>query len=166
MEPGAVGQPEVDVRRGVVEAPATCRSETLGQPAYGLLVGEGDAGPLEPGSPVDPDLVGTVDQDVGDPVEPEQGFERTGPDHVAVQRVVDGQHGGVAHGPPLVAQRLGDQLRRQRRRIASQPFAYAVQQLGRHLTHRRGSFSCRDHRTVRQQCGHARARGSGQRPPT
>ena len=43
-----------------------------------------------------------------------------------------GEDGRVAHRPALLAQRLGDQLRGQRRRVARETFAYVVQQLGRH----------------------------------
>ena len=75
--------------------------------------------------------LGAVDEHVGDPVEAEQRLERAGSHDVAVQRVVDGEHGGVPDRAALLAQRLRDQLGRQRRGVARQPFAYAVQQLGR-----------------------------------
>ena len=110
MEASPVGETEVDVGRGVVEPTPTSRGETLGQAAHGLVVREGDAGPLQPRATVDPHLLRTVDQDVGDAGQAEQGFERTGTHDVAVQGVVHGQHGGVAHRAALVAQRLGDEL--------------------------------------------------------
>ena len=66
VEAGAVGQPEVDVRRGVVEPAPAERGQPLGEPADGLLVGEPDAGQLEPGAAVEVDVVRPVDQHVGD----------------------------------------------------------------------------------------------------
>ena len=46
VEPGAVGQPDVDVGRGVVEPPPAGGGEPLGEAAHGLVVGEADVGPL------------------------------------------------------------------------------------------------------------------------
>ena len=130
VEAGAVGQPQVDVGRGVVEPTAAGGRQSLGEPAYGLVVGEADPGQLEARTTVDPDLPGAVDEHVGHPVEPQQRLERPGPDDVPVQRVVDGEHGRVADGSALLAQRLGHQLGGQRRGVARQPFADAVEQLG------------------------------------
>ena len=56
VEAGPVREPQVDVGRGVVEPPTAGGGEPLGQSAHGLVVGKADAGPLEPGSAVDPHL--------------------------------------------------------------------------------------------------------------
>ena len=50
------------------------------------------------------------------PGEPQQRLERPGADHVAAQRLVDGEHGGVAHRSAVLPQRLGHPVRGQRRR--------------------------------------------------
>ena len=57
MQPGAVGQPDVDARAGVVEPAPGQRGEPLREPADGVVVGEPDVGQLEPGAAVDVDLV-------------------------------------------------------------------------------------------------------------
>ena len=57
MEPGAVGQPQVDVRRRVVEPPTTERGQPLGEPTYGLIVGERDVAQLESATAVEVDLI-------------------------------------------------------------------------------------------------------------
>ena len=72
------------------------RGQPLGEPAYGLVVGEPDGGRLEAVAAVDVDLVGSVDEHVGDAGLPEQRLERPGAEHVATQRLVDGEHRGVA----------------------------------------------------------------------
>ena len=66
---------------------------------------------LQPGAPVDVDLVGAVDQHVGDAGHPQQRLERTGTDHVPPQRVVDGEHRASPTGRPGRAQRLRHPLR-------------------------------------------------------
>ena len=60
VQPGAVGQAYVDVRRRVVEPASRLRRQTLGQPAYGVVVGEPDGHLLEPGAAVDEDLAGPL----------------------------------------------------------------------------------------------------------
>ena len=127
MEAGAVGQPQVDVRRRVVEpAPAKGR-EPLGQAPDRLLVGEADRGELEAGSAVEVDPLRAVDQYVGHVRRPQQRLERAGPDDVAAQRLVDRQHGGVADRTARLAQRLGDPVRGQLARAAGQPVAHGLQ---------------------------------------
>ena len=77
--------PDVGVRRGVVEAATGRRGEPLGQAADGGVVGEGDGGALEPLAAVEVDLIGTVDQDVGDAGQAQQRLQRAGADDVAAQ---------------------------------------------------------------------------------
>ena len=58
VNPGAVGEPCVDERCGVVEpAPAGCR-QALGQPSHRGVVGERDVDPLDAAPPVDPHTIG------------------------------------------------------------------------------------------------------------
>jgi hypothetical protein len=83
MEAGAVAQPDVDVRGGVVEATPAGGGQTLGEAAYRLLVGEADLGPLEACATVDVDLVGTVDEHVGHAGQPQERLEGPRTDHVA-----------------------------------------------------------------------------------
>jgi hypothetical protein len=97
MEARAVGEPDVDMRDGVVEPAATGRSQPLGESAHGGVVGERDVRALEPRAAVEVDLVGAVDQDIGDAGQPQQRLQRAGAEHVASQRLVDGQDRGIAH---------------------------------------------------------------------
>ena len=55
VEAGAVGQPEVDVRRGVVEPASTGGGQPLREPAHRGLVGEPDVGALQPRAAVEVD---------------------------------------------------------------------------------------------------------------
>ena len=48
MQPGAVDEPAVDVRMGVVEPPAGGRGEPAGQPLHGGVVGEPTRGGSQP----------------------------------------------------------------------------------------------------------------------
>ncbi len=113
-------EPHVDERAGVVEAPAAEGGQPLRQAAYGGLVGEPDLGWPQPVAGVDVDAVGAVDHHVGDARQPEQRLERPGAEDVAAQRLVDGQHRGVADRAPGGPQRLGDPVGGQRaRRSAS-----------------------------------------------
>src|SRR5918995_378996 len=48
------------------------------------------------GTALDPDLVGAVDEHVGDVGQPEQVLQRSGPEHVTSEQVVHGQHRRVA----------------------------------------------------------------------
>ena len=57
MQPGPVGQPQVDVRGRVVESTPAQRGQPLGQPAHRVVVGEPHPGRLEPVTAVDEDVV-------------------------------------------------------------------------------------------------------------
>ena len=112
-QPGAVGQPHVDVRRGVVEpAPAEAASRWASRRTASSS-GNRTVGRLEAATAVEVDVVGAVDQHVGDAGRPQQRLERAGADDLAPQRLVDGEHGGVADRPAGLAQRLGDPVRRE-----------------------------------------------------
>ena len=142
MQPGAVRQAYVDVRGRVVE-PASClRRQALGQTAYGVVVGEPHGHRLEPGAAVDEDLCRAVDEHVGDAVLAQQRLERSGPDDVVAERLVDGQHGRVADRAAGLAQRLGDPVRGQLTGGERQSFADRLDQgrgdRGRHVRHLRG----------------------------
>ena len=129
MQAAAVGQPEVDERRRVVEPPPAQRGQPLGQPAYGVVVGEPHRRRLEAVAAVDEDLVRAVDQDVGDAGQPEQRLERPGAEHVAAQRLVDREHGRVADRAAGLAQRLGHPVRGQLAGPVGQPLADPVDDL-------------------------------------
>ena len=107
------GQSYVGVRRRVVETASAGGDQPLREPSYGVLGRRADVGPLQPGPAVDVDLVGTVDQHVGDARLPQQRIQRPGADHLAAQRLVDREHGRVADRTAGAAQRLGDPVRRQ-----------------------------------------------------
>ena len=96
MEAGAVAQPDVDVGGRVIESSPTRGGEPLGQPPHGLVVRERDVHPLQTLAPVDIDLVAPVDEYVGDIGHAQQWLQRTRADDVAPQRLVHGQHRGVA----------------------------------------------------------------------
>ncbi len=66
MQAGAVTEPRVDPRTGVVESPTGLTRESLRQPTYGLLVGEPDRRLLQAAPAIEVDLIRTVDQHVGD----------------------------------------------------------------------------------------------------
>jgi len=66
MEPGAVGQTQVNVGRGVIEPSATEASESLGETSYGVVVGEAHLGQLKTMATVEIHGIGAVDQHVGD----------------------------------------------------------------------------------------------------
>ena len=93
-------------------------------------------GALQPGAPVEVDLVGTVDQHVGHARQPQQRLERTGADDVAAQRLVDREHGGVADRAAGAPQGGGDPVRGERPGLAGQPVADQVDQVGGRLASR------------------------------
>ncbi len=128
MEAGAVGQPDVGVRRRVVQAPTAVSGQPLSQATDGILLGEAHLGPLEAPAAVEVDLVGAVDQDVGDTRGPQQGLEGTGTDHVAPQRLVDLEHRRVADRSTRGAQRLRDPVRREVSGRSGESFAHGVDQ--------------------------------------
>ena len=130
MTSAAVGQPQVGERRGVVEAPTGHGGEPLGEPPHRLVVGETYGGRLEPVATVDVDLVGSVDQHVGDAGLPEQRLERAGAEHVATQRFVDGEHGGVTDRTARCPQRLGHPMWGEVAGPVGEPLADAVDDLG------------------------------------
>ena len=57
VDPAAVGEPGVDERHGVVQAPTDRRRQALGQPTHLGLRGEPHRGALQPAPAVDEDLV-------------------------------------------------------------------------------------------------------------
>ena len=113
MEPGAVGEAYVGVRGRVVEASSTRRRQPLGQAAHGSVVGEADVRASQPTTPVDPDVVRTVDEHVGDVGQPQQRLERSRAVDVLAQQVVDLQHRRVSDGRARGTQCFGDPVRRE-----------------------------------------------------
>ena len=126
VQPRAVGEAHVHVRRGVVETPAAARGQPLRQAADRLVVGEADLGGLQARTPVDVDPVGAVDQDVGDARQPQQRLEEAGPEHVAAQRVVDREDRGVADRQPGLPERLGHPRRREVAGPAAEPVPHRL----------------------------------------
>jgi len=116
VETGAVGEPDVDVRNGVVKPAATDGGKPLGEPPDGTVVGEAHLGALQARAPVDVDLSGTVDQDVRDIGQPQQRLQRARTQDVASQGLVDGQNRRIAHRTPRGSQRVGDPMGGQRAR--------------------------------------------------
>ena len=78
--------------------------QPLRQSADRLVVGEPHLRALQPGTPVDVDVVGTVDEHVGDTRHPDQRVEEPSADDVAAQRLVNRQDRRVPHRPPLLPQ--------------------------------------------------------------
>ena len=112
-----VGEPAVDARARVVEAAARRQREPLGQPAHRRLVGEADAGSLEPGAPVDPDRAAAADEDVRGARVAQQLVERAGPDELLAEHPQRGEHVEVRrHAAGLRAD--GGRHRRRRGRAA------------------------------------------------
>ena len=101
VEAGAVGQPQVDVRASRRRAGAR-RSAASRWASRRTAASSANRTSVSssPAPAVDADLVRAVDQHVGDARQPQQRLERAGAEHVAAQRLVDGEHGGVADRPP------------------------------------------------------------------
>ncbi len=78
MQAGAVGKPRVDERLCVVEPPPARRREALRQPPHRDVVAERQAHAAETVAPVDPYLMGAIDQHVRDRRIGEQRFQRSG----------------------------------------------------------------------------------------
>jgi hypothetical protein len=68
----------VDERRRIVESPASRGGQSLGKPAHGDIVGEADRRTLESPPAIEPDLVGPIDEHVGDARQSEERLERSG----------------------------------------------------------------------------------------
>jgi hypothetical protein len=86
VQPGAVGEPGVHVRRRVVQ-PATARGgQPLREPAHIGGVAQQHRCPRQAGSPVDPH-VDAVDQDVRDARIVQERGQRAGADEVAAHPV-------------------------------------------------------------------------------
>ena len=80
----AGGQPGVDHRAGLVDAPVDGRDDAVDRLEQLRLVGEGDVGALDPAVALDVDLVGAVDHDLGHGVVGQQRLE-----HAEADRLVD-----------------------------------------------------------------------------
>ncbi len=77
MQPAAVGQLCVDERPGSVQTSALCADDPANGIKDRLFVVEAHCGSLQPAVAFDPDLIRTVDDDVGDARLTQQGFQRT-----------------------------------------------------------------------------------------
>ena len=98
MKAGAVGQPHIAVGRGVIETPtARCR-HPLREASYGRLIREADFAESQTSRVLDPDLIRTIDQDIGDPWLPQQRLKRSRTEDVASQFLVYGEDRCVANG--------------------------------------------------------------------
>ncbi len=98
----AVRKDRVYKRRRIVKSPASRGGQSLGKPTHGDIVGEADRRTLESATAIEPDLVGPIDEHVGDARQPEERLERSGArklsQHIALEssqcRVV-GDHLGA-----------------------------------------------------------------------
>ena len=103
MQTGAVGQPDVDIGRGVVKASTGGRRKSLSEPAHRRVVGKRDVDPAQPRPRIDIDVGRPIDEHVGYCRVDEQVLQRTGTGYVAGQRVDQRQHCGISEQPALAA---------------------------------------------------------------
>jgi hypothetical protein len=73
---GAVGQARVDARARLVDVPAERGDDPVDDPADVLVVQEDDVDPLDLALPLDVDVAGAVDHDLGDRLVVEVGLDR------------------------------------------------------------------------------------------
>ena len=90
MKPRAIGQPGIYRRRGPIDAQPEGRNDPLHRRHHRGITGERHRAAAEHARPLHPDLVGTVDQDVGDQRIGDQRLKRAESD-----QFVDGAPGGV-----------------------------------------------------------------------
>ena len=76
VDAAAVGEPRVDHRRRLVDAPADLGDHLVDDAPQVGVVGEPDGGVVQAALPLDPDLVGAVDHDLGDRVVGQQPLDR------------------------------------------------------------------------------------------
>ena len=96
MQPGAVGQAGVHVRMRVVQTKAGGGREPAGQPLHRGLIREPNAGVLPSGPAIHPDVVRSVDDDVGRRRIGQQVGQRSGANQLALQQPDHPEHLGVA----------------------------------------------------------------------
>ncbi len=85
MQSSAVGQARVDERRGIIKsAPRTCR-QPLREATHFVLTGEAHVGAGKPGTFIDPDGVGRIDEHISDARIAQQRIEPTGTQQLAAQ---------------------------------------------------------------------------------
>jgi hypothetical protein len=101
VEAATVIQPDIYVRRRVVESPSTPGRQPLSKPSDGRVVAEVHGRALKPSAEVHEDLARTVDDDVGDAIKLEQLLERSEPGCVAAQSLDDVQNRCVAYQSSL-----------------------------------------------------------------
>ena len=82
VDAAAVLQPGIADRAGFVDPPADAGDDPLRDVHDVLIVAELNVRELELAAPLDVDLLGPVDHDVGDALVPEQRLERPEADHV------------------------------------------------------------------------------------
>ena len=123
MQPDPVGQRRVDVGRGVVQSPAGLGGQPDRQPPD-LGVGvEAHRAAFQAGTAIHPDLVGGIDQHVGDAGLGQQRLQRPGTDQLCPQPAGQlGQRGGVEQQPGFPSGGVG-QLRSRPNRRRCRPVA-------------------------------------------
>ena len=130
MQADAVGEPDVGVGHRVVEAAAGRCREPGGQPPNLAVIAEVNVGALEPSTPIDPHLVGSVDQHVGDAGFVQQSFEWPGADQLTAQDLDGSEHLGRTPDAGLFAHQCGNPCSCRRRNIVSEPAAHFGDQGG------------------------------------
>ena len=142
VDPRAVGQSRIHVGRGVVEASSAGGGEPLGEPAHGVVVGEPHVDRVDAVAAIDPHLVRTGDQDVGDERVAQQPAQRTRPGHLPVQPLGLGEQDVRSEQHAVVAQRPRDVRRGRRTSVGDEPLPHPVEH-GRRQAHRATSWARR-----------------------
>jgi hypothetical protein len=93
MHSASVGQPCVNERHCIIEAPPNGSCQALGEPAYIPFAWKSEISQLEPSTAIDEDLVRAVDQHVGHPRLVEQRLQWTSADTVSSQRIHSVEYG-------------------------------------------------------------------------
>ncbi|MDQ1465393.1 MAG: hypothetical protein QOC73_2334 [Actinomycetota bacterium] len=92
MQPDAVGEPYIRAGNRVVKSTTGGRSKPNCEAPDVTLVAEPHVGGLETAAAIDPDLIGRVDEDVGNPGLAKQDLERARAEQLTAQRLDCRQH--------------------------------------------------------------------------
>ena len=87
MQANSIGEGCIAPRRGVVEAPAGQSGQPLRQSTYGSVVAESHRHAFEAPAAIDPNGIGSVDEDIGHRGVMEERLQRAGADEFTPQRL-------------------------------------------------------------------------------
>jgi hypothetical protein len=93
MDPTPVGESRVNERHRVVKTPTDGGRQTLSKLAHVAFAGKSEVRQLEPGTAIDEDLVGAVDQDVSHSGLMQQRLQWTSAHTVPPQRLHGVEYG-------------------------------------------------------------------------